>query len=238
MRKLVAALLIAATPASAQTFTSADHSFRVATLADSLEHPWSLAFLPDGSMLVTERPGRLRRVAASGQVGPPLAGVPEVFASGQGGLLDVVLHPDFARNQLVYLSYAAVGPDGQSTRVARGRLTESGLAGTADIFEAGPRARGGLHFGSRLAFGQDGTLYVSTGERYDRDRAQDLNDLRGKVIRLKDDGGIPADNPFVGRAGVRPEIYSYGHRNPQGLTVHRQPAWSGIWSTGRAAATN
>ena len=227
MRPLLLALLIVAAPAAAQTVTSAEHGFRVTVIAEALEHPWGMAFLPDGGILVTERPGRLRLVKGPGQVGPALTGTPTVFASGQGGLLDVVLHPDFGRNRFVYLSYAAASPDGQSTRVTRGRLTDQGLADVREIVEATPRGRGGLHFGSRMAFGLDGFLYVATGERYDRNRAQDLTDLRGKVLRLNDDGTAPSDNPFVGRAGIRPEIFSYGHRNPQGLTVH--PTTGVIW---------
>ncbi len=206
---------------------SATASLRLVTLSHGLVQPWSLAFLPDGRMLITERPGRLR-VFANGRLEPrPLSGVPKVAETGQGGLLDVCLHPNFARNRVLYLSYSAEGAGGNATTVARAELGDSGLQGVTVVFEALPRAGGGLHFGSRIAFDRAGQMYVSTGERYNRPRAQSLADLGGKVVRLNDDGSVPADNPFVGRAGVRPEIFSFGHRNPQGLAMH--PVTGRIW---------
>ncbi|TMJ28270.1 MAG: PQQ-dependent sugar dehydrogenase [Alphaproteobacteria bacterium] len=202
-------------------------SLRLVTLSHGLVQPWSLAFLPDGRMLITERPGRLR-VFANGRLEPtPLAGVPRVAATGQGGLLDVCLHPAFAQNRVLYLSYSAEGAGGNATTIARAELGEGSLQGLTVIFEAVPRAPGGLHFGSRIVFDRAGLMYVSTGERYNRPRAQNLGDLGGKIVRLTDDGTVPPDNPFVGRAGAKPEIWSYGHRNAQGLAVN--PASGKLW---------
>jgi glucose/arabinose dehydrogenase len=193
---------------------------RVAIVASGLEHPWGLAFLPDGAMLVTERPGRLRRVSADGRVSAPLEGVPKVVAGGQGGLLDVALSPKFVEDRLVYLSFSEPGASGAGTAVARGRLGPSGLEGTEVIWRQEPKVGGGNHFGSRLVFAGDGTLFVTLGDRFSyRDRAQDLGAALGKVVRIKPDGAIPADNPFVGTAGARPEIWSYGHRNVQAAAL-------------------
>jgi glucose/arabinose dehydrogenase len=211
----------------AQTMRSAKANLRLGTLCHGLVQPWGMAFLPDGRILVTERPGRLR-VFANGKLEPTqLAGVPKVAATGQGGLLDVCLHPDFARNRLLYLSYSAEGQGGNATTVARAELGDGGLVGLTVIYEALPRASGGLHFGSRIAFDRAALMYVTAGERYNKPRAQDLGDLGGKIVRLKDDGSVPPDNPFVGRAGARPEIFSYGHRNPQGLAMH--PVTGRMW---------
>ena len=219
-----AALVLAALPLAAAerlgTVESALHRFHLVRVVDGLEHPWGLAFLPDGRMLVTERPGRLRIVADGALVPEPVAGVPAVWAEGQGGLLDVALHPDFAENGLVYLSYASPDDEDEeaATAVARGRLAGARLEEVEEIYLAPPRDDGGRHFGSRLLFA-DGHLFVTTGERGEPDRAQALDDPAGSVVRLHDDGGIPADNPFRGRADARPEIYSYGHRNPQGMAL-------------------
>ena len=194
------------------------HRVRLVKVAGGLEHPWGLAFLPDGRMLVTERPGRLR-IVEDGRLDPrPVAGAPKVRDRGQGGLLDVALHPRFAENGLVYLSYSGPGKDGAATAIARGRLVGHRLADLEEIYVALPRSRGGRHFGSRLLFA-DGHLYATLGERGDPDRAQALDDPAGSVIRLRDDGGIPKDNLFAGRNGVRPEIYAYGNRNPQGMAL-------------------
>jgi glucose/arabinose dehydrogenase len=210
-----------------QVVRSTRHAMRLSTLTMGLVQPWGMAFLPDGRMLVTERPGRLR-VFANGKLEPtPLAGVPRVAATGQGGLLDVCLHPNFAQNRVLYLAYSGPGDGGNATTVARAELGDGGLRGTTVIFEATPRASGGLHFGSRLVFDGAGLMYVCIGERYSRDRAQNLADLAGKVVRLKDDGSVPGDNPFVGRSDARPEIYTWGHRNPQGLAMH--PQTGRIW---------
>ncbi|MCL6608242.1 MAG: PQQ-dependent sugar dehydrogenase [Geminicoccaceae bacterium] len=203
-------------------------AFELVRLAGPLEHPWGMAFLPDGRMLVTERPGRLRLIDEAGRIDPrPIEGVPRVWARGQGGLLDVALAPDFATSRLVYLAYAAPLGNGAATRVARGRLDGHHLADLEVVLTADPPGSGGRHFGSRLVFGRDGKLYVSTGDRGEMDRAQKLDDLAGTILRIEPDGRIPDDNPFVGRAGVRPEIWAYGIRNAQGLAVN---PWTGeLW---------
>ena len=218
---IAAVLLGAACPLAAAerlgTFESAKHRFHLVKVVDGLEHPWGLAFLPDGRMLVTERPGRLRIVADGWLVPEPVTGVPEVWDDGQGGLLDVALHPGFAENGLVYLSYASPDDDDDAaTAVARGRLAGARLEDVEEIYVALPRDDGGRHFGSRLLFA-DGYLFVTAGERGEPDRAQDVGDPAGSVIRLLGDGRVPEDNPFVGTAGARPELYSIGHRNPQGM---------------------
>jgi len=221
---LFAALAAATSAAQDETFPTEKHEVRVATVAKGLSHPWGLAFLPDGRMLVTERPGRMRIVAMDGRVSPPLAGVPEVYARGQGGLLDVALHPDFARNRLVYFSYAEPGPGGAGTAAAMARLSDDGarLENLKVVFRQQPKSEGGNHFGSRLVFARDGRLFITIGERYQMELAQDISVNRGQVIRIEADGRIPADNPFVNRNGARPEIWSYGHRNPQGAALHPQ----------------
>jgi glucose/arabinose dehydrogenase len=193
---------------------------RVVDVARGLEHPWGLAFLPDGRLLVTERPGRLRLVAADGRLSDPLAGVPAVAAGGQGGLLDVALSPGFARDRLVYLSFSEPGAGGQSTAVARGRLGERGLEGAEVVWRQLPKVSSTFHWGSRLVFRPDGTLFVTVGDRLShRDAAQDLSVTIGKIVRINPDGSAPRDNPFVGREGARPEIWSYGHRNVQAAAL-------------------
>src|SRR4029453_14524463 len=193
---------------------------KITAVARGLENPWGLAFLPDGRMLVTERPGRLRIVAADGILSDPLSGVPPVYARGQGGLLDVALGPGFAQDRLVYLSFSEPGDGGAGTAVARGRLGERGLRGTQGIWRQQPRGGGPNHWGSRLVFRPDGTLFVTLGDRFSyRERAQDLSVTLGKVVRINADGSIPRHNPFVGRADARPEIWSYGHRNVQAAAL-------------------
>jgi len=204
-------------------------TFRVETLVTGLEHPWSLAFLPDGRMLITERAGRLRVVRDGRLLPEPVDGTPEMVARGQGGLLEVAAHPDFESNGWVYLTYSAPGKGGLGTELARGKLIGSDrLESVQVLYRAQPKSRGGRHFGSRLAFAPDGMLIMTLGERGDPDRAQDLSDPAGSVIRLRDDGRVPPDNPFVARSGVRPEILSYGNRNPQGLAIH--PATGAVWA--------
>ncbi|KQU61687.1 hypothetical protein ASG67_00375 [Sphingomonas sp. Leaf339] len=192
----------------------------------TLDNPWSMAFLPDGRMLVTERPGRLRLVTTSGQVSAAIAGVPAVAYTGQGGLLDVALDPAFTNKARIYLSYAEMGTGGAGLAVARATLTTdaSGTAQLTDvavIWRQAPKLTDVRHFGGRMAFGRDGTLFVTAGERHQGAPAQDLSVTLGKVIRINPDGTIPAGNPFAGIANARPEIWSYGHRNPYGLVVAR-----------------
>lgn len=235
---LLVLALVALIPAAAfgqsHVHRSADHDYRVVTVVDGLEVPWSIAFLPGGDMLVTERPGRLRIVRDGALLPDPVAGVPEVLAQGQGGLLDVVLHPDFSSNRLIYLSYSKPYADGEgaTTAVVRGRFENDRLNDVEEIFEAVSRGRG--HYGSRLAFDADGYLYVTVGDRQAPPRgdleahpAQDLSNNHGTVNRIHDDGRIPDDNPFVGQDGVRPEIWTYGHRNAQGLAI--DPETGDVW---------
>jgi len=228
------AAVLAAAPALAQTgdYPSERGSVQVTTLLTGLEHPWALAFLPDQqSLLVTERPGRLRLATLHGELSEPIGGVPAVYARGQGGLLDVALSPDFASDRWVYLSYAEAG-DGQyaGTAVGRGRLSADRrrLEDFEVIFRQLPKLSSGLHFGSRLVFDRAGYLFIALGENNQRPTAQDLDKLQGKVVRLHPDGRVPRDNPFVGRPGVRPEIWSYGHRNQQGAALN---PWTGrLWT--------
>jgi glucose/arabinose dehydrogenase len=213
-------------PGVGSSARAAGSGFRLVEVSGGLEHPWAMAFLPDGRMLVTERDGRLRLVQGGRLAERPIAGVPDVVASGQGGLLDIVLHPDFAENGVLYLSYAGATPQGAATHVLRARLHGDRLIKEKVILVGGAGSTG-RHFGSRMAFDRAGLLYVSLGERGQMDRAQDLGDLVGKITRITDDGGVPSDNPLVGQAGVRPEIYCFGVRNPQGLALN---PWTGaIW---------
>ncbi|TBW09689.1 PQQ-dependent sugar dehydrogenase [Azotobacter chroococcum subsp. isscasi] len=204
---------------------------QVDQLAGGLEHPWALAFLPEGQgMLITERPGRLR-LFAGGQLSAPLGGLPKVFARGQGGLLDVALSPQFAADRLVYLSYAEAGDDGTAgTTVGRGRLSADlrRLEDFRVIFRQQPKLSTGIHFGSRLVFDRDGHLFIALGENNQRPTAQDLDKLQGKLVRLYPDGRVPEDNPFVERADARPEIWSYGHRNQQGAAL--DPRTGRLWT--------
>lgn len=229
----VAALLpLIAHAAPEQQLPSEEGQLTVSTLADGLRYPWALAFLPGGKdMLVTERSGNLRVISAEGKVGPPINGVPKVWSEGQGGLLDVVLSPEFATDRTVYLSYAEQGSDGKAgTAVGRGQLTEdrARLENFNVIFRQQPKLSVGNHFGSRLVFDRDGFLFVALGENNQRPSAQDLDKLQGKVVRILPDGEIPKDNPFVGKQGVRPEIWSFGHRNQQGAALN---PWTGkLWT--------
>lgn len=212
-------------------------ALRLTPVAGGLQNPWAITFLPDfeksGRLLVTERPGRLRVVERDGKVSTPIQGLPPVVARGQGGLLDVALHPGFERNQLVYWSYAEPAPAGQSgnsTAVARGKLDLAALAmkDVQMVFRQAPKVDSNAHFGSRLVFARDGTLFVTLGDRYSRrDDAQTLDTHHGKVVRVTDDGSVPADNPFVKRPGALPEIWSYGHRNLQGAALH--PTSGALW---------
>ncbi|WP_273829267.1 PQQ-dependent sugar dehydrogenase [Pseudomonas sp. SBT1-2] len=229
---LVLSSALPAAAATRQQLQSEQGPLSVTPVVEGLDHPWALAFLPDRQgILVTERPGNLRLVGADGKLSAPLGGVPQVWAKGQGGLLDVVLSPDFKQDRLVYLSYAEGGGEGGTagTAVGRGRLSEDlkTLKDFQVIFRQAPKLSTGNHFGSRLVFDRDGYLFITLGENNERPTAQDLDKLQGKIVRLYPDGRIPEDNPFVGQPGVRPEIWSYGHRNPQGAALN---PWSGtLW---------
>ena len=217
----------ATTGAAAKT---ASGGMRVETVASGLEHPWSVALMPDGTFLVTERPGRLRHVDANGKLSAPIAGVPTVFAQGQGGLLDVVLAPDFATSHRIYLSFAEPGDDGNAgTAVATATLGDTALTNLRVIYRQQPKLGGGNHFGSRIVFDGHGHVFISQGERNDRPTAQKLDMLQGKLVRLNLDGSVPRDNPFVGRKDARPEIFSYGHRNMQGLAL--DPRTGTLWES-------
>ena len=237
---LIACLMVGApSPVQAQaprspTPASVKGVVDVQTIVKGLEHPWSLAFLPDKRMLVTERPGRLRLVGPDGRVSEPLTGVPQVYASGQGGLLDVALSPAFDKDRLVYLSFAESGEGGAGTAVARGRLAERGLENTQVFWRQQPKTSGSNHWGSRIVFRPDGTLFVTLGERFNySERAQDLSATLGKIVRINPDGSAPRDNPFVSRAGARPEIWSYGHRNVQAAALH--PETGQLWTVEHGA---
>ncbi len=204
----------------------------VTEIAAGLNHPWAIAFLPDGRMLVTERPGTMRIIGSDGAIGPALKGLPKVDARGQGGLLDVALHPRFADNRMVYWSYAEAGEGGNSTAVARGKLNqdETALTDVEVVFSQQPKVKSTAHFGSRLAFDGKGHLFITMGERSSakfRVQAQDLNSHLGKIVRLNEDGSVPKDNPFIGKEGARPEIWSYGHRNVQAAALN--PATGELW---------
>jgi glucose/arabinose dehydrogenase len=217
-----------AAAADAAPIRTEEHTVRARVLVQGLAHPWSIAFLPDGRMLVTEREGRLR-IVRDGKLEPkPVSGVPAVAASGQGGLFDVVLHPKFADNGWIYLSYAARGPGGMGTEVVRARLAHDRLEDLKTIFQMQPKVSGGRHFGGRLVFDRQGLLYIALGERGDQDRAQRMDEHLGKIVRLHDDGRIPEDNPFRNRAGAKPEIFSLGNRNVQGAALH--PATGELWA--------
>lgn len=211
-----------------QTVTSQSGPVSVTTIASGLEHPWSVALLPDGGFLVTERAGRLRHVSADGAVSAPITGVPQVWAEGQGGLLDVVLAPDFATSKKIFLSYAEPGPDGSAgTAVSTATLGDGALSDVKLFYRQEPKLVGPNHFGSRIAFDGKGHVFITQGERNDRPTSQKLDMLQGKLVRLNLDGSVPADNPFVGRKDARPEIWSYGHRNMQSLAT--DPRTGTVW---------
>ncbi|MCP8899461.1 PQQ-dependent sugar dehydrogenase [Gilvimarinus xylanilyticus] len=234
LRHLVCACALASmsfAPAlNAQTIETERADIELQTVAQGLENPWGLAFLPDGSMLVTERTGTMRKVGADGEVSEPLTGLPEIFVRGQGGLLDVAVDPNYADNGWIYFSYSEPGDGGNSTALARAKLDGKALVELELIFSQQPKVSSNNHFGSRIVFKGDGTLFLTLGDRYSRmDDAQTLDNHHGKVIRINTDGSVPADNPFVDTEGALPEIWSYGHRNMQGATVHPQTGelWSG-----------
>jgi len=218
---------------AAERYQSQAGAIAVVTVAEGLEQPWGLAFLPDGRMLVTEKEGRLRLVGPDGTLSEPLAGVPEVYDHGQGGLLDVTLDPDFAANHLVYFSFAEPGGEGGGTAVARGKLGAGRLDDVEVIWRQQPKLDSGEHFGSRLVFLKDGTLIVTLGDRNRRQYIPDMKAQVGKLVRINRDGSIPNDNPFVGNPDYSPDIYSLGHRNVQGATLH--PDTGELWTVEHGA---
>jgi glucose/arabinose dehydrogenase len=215
--------------AQAASQQSEQHAFSVATVAEGLGNPWSLAFLPNGDMLVTERPGRLR-IIRDGKLDPrAIGGTPKVAARGQGGLLDVIVDPDFADNQLIYLSYSGADGSRAGTEVVRARFDGKSLSDVQLLFRAEPKTRGGRHFGSRLVIDREGFLFISLGDRGDHMKeAQNTGTHLGSIIRINRDGSVPGDNPFAGKDEAKPEIWSYGHRNVQGMTMH--PETGAIWA--------
>lgn len=228
-------LLFALSPAIAapQIFKTDHYILKVVTVADALEYPWSLAWLPDGRMLVTEKPGRLRIVSKDGTLSAPVKGLPKIAYGRQGGLLDVIVDPDFAANRTLYFSYSEPGKGGKGTAVASAKLVGGTLSDLKVIFRQFPKTGSSHHFGSRLVIGRDGTLFITVGERGERKLAQDPSVNRGQVVRINKDGSVPADNPFVGRKGYRPEVWSYGHRNPQGAALH--PRTGALWTVEHGA---
>lgn len=226
--RLIALLLAlaAAAPANAQTFPSSAGNIMVETVARGFEHPWGLAFLPDGRMIVTERPGRVRIVTRDGQLSTPLTGVPQVVAAGQAGLLDIALDRDFVGNKTLYICFSA--ERGGLAAVARGKLANEAALEDVKVIFREHSVGGSNNHGCRIAQGTDSTLLVTLGDHFGpRDEAQNLGVDNGKIVRIRPDGGIPPDNPFVSRQGARPEIWSYGHRNPQGLAFH--PVSGKLW---------
>ncbi len=222
------ALLLTGAASLPQVVKTREHDLRIVPVVSGLDHPWSMAFLPDGRMLVTERHGRLRIVDQGRLVKEPVSGLPPIEERGQGGLLDVALHPRFAENGLVYLSYAGPGPGGVGTEVARGKLVGRRLENVEILFRMEPKSGARQHFGSRLVFDRQGYLYITLGDRGEMERAQRPGDHAGSVIRLHDDGRVPADNPFVGQKGWKPEKYTLGHRNMQGAALH--PRTGELWT--------
>ncbi|PXX90308.1 glucose dehydrogenase [Marinobacter vulgaris] len=222
-------VLVSAPTLSGQTFSSDKAEFQLETVAQNLEHPWSLAFLPDDSMLVTEREGRLRIIRDGALVDEPVSGLPELVVSGQGGLLDVILHPEFEDNRTLFLSYAhKISRKGMTTRVAKARLDGNQLSDVEVIFEALPRGSTGRHFAGRMEFDREGNLYVAVGDRGEMDRAQQTDDDAGGVHRLTTDGQPAPGNPFTDDASVNDTFFTYGNRNIQGMTIH--PETGEIWS--------
>ena len=230
------ALMVVASVSTAQSdvYRSMLYDFNVTPVAEGLEVPWSMAWLPNGDMLITERPGRLRIVRNGTLLAAPVEGVPEVLHEGQGGLFDVVPHPEFASNNLIYLSFAKPLGDGSTTAVVRGKFENDRISDLETIFQADSEGRNG-HYGARMAFDGEGYLYISTGDRQAppsgdlaAHQAQDLSNHAGTIVRLHDDGRVPSDNPFIGRRDALPEIYSYGHRNPQSLAIH--PMTGDVWA--------
>ncbi|WP_049631074.1 PQQ-dependent sugar dehydrogenase [Cellvibrio sp. pealriver] len=204
-------------------------TIQVNVIAEGLENVWGMAFLPDGSILVNERAGRMRVVTADGKIGKPLTGLPEIVAQGQGGLLDVVTAPDFATSKKIYFSYSEPGKGGNSTAVSSATLNGNALENVTRVFSQQPKVNSNNHFGSRLVWAPDGTLFITLGDRYsEKDKAQTLDNHQGKVVRINADGSVPKDNPFVKTPGALPEIWSFGHRNMQGAAIN--PITKELWT--------
>ena len=201
----------------AEVLQSGDQKFTIETISDQFKNPWGIAFLPDGRILVTERAGEIRIIKGGKLLDEKISGVPAVVAEGQGGLLDIKLHPDYNTNAWIYLTYSKPGPGGAATTVARTKLNGNAFTDFTELFSALPFTSTGHHFGSRIAFDGKGHMFISSGERGTMENAQNLGNHLGKIIRLHDDGKVPTDNPFVNTKGAKAEIWSYGHRNPQGL---------------------
>lgn len=218
---LVPVLIMVLSPVSAEVIQSEKQQFTVETVTGGLKYPWGMAFLPNGDILVTERGGKLRYIKQGQLLDEPVMGLPSIREKGQGGLLGIALHPEFEQNNWVYLAYSAKGKGGYNTEVIRGRLQGMQLVNIETIFTALPRHSGGRHFGARLVFAPDGKLFISLGDRGQREPAQDLSDHTGSLIRINDDGSIPKDNPFVGKPNIKPEIYTYGNRNMQGMALNQ-----------------
>jgi len=221
---------------AAETAIQTKHyTVRLQAITTDLYHPWGLAFLPDNRFLVTERSGRLRIVSADGTLSDAISGLPEIEAEGQGGLLDIVLSPDFQQSSLIYFTFSEPGPDGSSTALARAvlDLPAMSLKDVRVLFSQQPKSGGGRHFGSRIVIARDGSLFITTGDRGQRDRVQNPKINRGQIIRVNPDGTVPKDNPFVGRPSHRPEVWSMGHRNPQGAALH--PATGELWTVEHGA---
>ena len=215
--------------AERKTIRSEKHSFDVVTLVEGLDHPWSIAWLPDGRMLVTERAGRLRLVSKDFQLDPkPVEGLPRIVVGGQGGLFDVVLHPRYKENGWIYISYSGAGDGGHGTELMRAKLDGHRLVESQVLFKLEPKTDASQHFGGRIVFDGKGHVFLTLGDRGDRDRGQRLNDHAGSVIRLNEDGSVPKDNPLVGRKDARPEKFTYGNRNMQGAALH--PKTGELWT--------
>ncbi|MDV7338268.1 PQQ-dependent sugar dehydrogenase [Terasakiella sp. A23] len=224
-------ILSVANAQAGQTYHSDKHDFKVVEVASGLDHPWGFAFLPNGDILITERDGPRLRLIKQGRLLPdPVKGLPgHIFTAGQGGLLDVAVDPEFASNQFIYFSFAGQGAGGAGTEVARAQLVDDHLENPEIIFAVSPKTTGSAHYGSRLRFHEDGTLFITVGDRYSRmKQAQNPANHIGSIMRIHPDGTVPADNPFVNKPEYKPEIYSYGHRNPQGLAI--RPSDQSIWA--------
>ncbi len=210
-----------------EIYSSKKHSFTVETVVEGLENPWSVDFSPDGQIFVTERPGRLRLVE-NGELSEPIKGLPKIKAKGQGGLLDIAFDPDFKNNQTIYFSYSGADKTGIGTEVASAKLIDNELTEVKTLFRALPKSRGGHHFGSRLLINKEGHLYITLGDRGTKERAQEINDHAGSLIRINKDGTIPQENPFINNPAAKPEIYTYGNRNMQGIAAH--PETGDVWT--------